>query len=119
MPEELTLRLRTVASDEALTDLLAQLVAQGMKVAQFREVQQDLEDAFLEVTKNDRGGSGDREVAADQTGNGEGRQAVMNPIIQRELIGLLRTRRAFAAQVLLTAVLAAADRPAAGPAAGG
>ncbi|MCL2648176.1 MAG: ABC transporter permease [Phycisphaerales bacterium] len=30
----------------------------------------------------------------------------MNPIIQRELIGLLRTRRAFAAQVVLTAVLA-------------
>src|ERR1035437_10858099 len=32
---------------------------------------------------------------------------MMNPIIQRELIGLLRTWRTFAAQVVLIAVLAA------------
>jgi ABC-type transport system involved in multi-copper enzyme maturation permease subunit len=32
---------------------------------------------------------------------------MMNPIIQRELVGLLRTRRAFAAMVILVAVLAA------------
>jgi ABC-2 type transport system ATP-binding protein len=61
--EELTVRVRTMASDAALTDLLAKLVTQGVKVAQFREVQQDLEDAFLEVTKNERGGSGDRDAA--------------------------------------------------------
>jgi ABC-2 type transport system ATP-binding protein len=62
--EELTVRLRTTASDAALTELLGKLVAQGVKVAQFREVQQDLEDAFLEVTKNERGGSGDRDTVA-------------------------------------------------------
>jgi len=63
VPAELTVRIRTIASDAALTDLLALLVSSGVKVAQFREVQQDLEDAFLEVTKNERGGSGDRDQA--------------------------------------------------------
>jgi ABC-2 type transport system ATP-binding protein len=60
--EESTVRLRTSASDPALTDLLALLVNQNVKVAQFREVPQDLEDAFLEVTRNERGGSGDRDA---------------------------------------------------------
>jgi ABC-2 type transport system ATP-binding protein len=69
-PEELTVRMRTVANDAALTDLLALLVAQGVKVSQFREVQQDLEDAFLEVTKNERGGSGDRDPVAAATVQG-------------------------------------------------
>jgi ABC-2 type transport system ATP-binding protein len=62
--EELTLRIRTMASDESLSELLGHLVAQGVRVAQFREVQQDLEDAFLEVTRHDRGGSGDRDSMA-------------------------------------------------------
>ena len=32
----------------------------GVKVVQFREVPMDLEDAFLSVTANTAGGSGDR-----------------------------------------------------------
>ncbi|MCL2648178.1 MAG: ABC transporter ATP-binding protein [Phycisphaerales bacterium] len=62
--EESTLRVRTAASDEALSAFLSQLVGQGVKVTQFREVHQDLEDAFLEVTKHDEGGSGDRMSSA-------------------------------------------------------
>jgi len=67
--EDSTLRIRTAASDQALSEFLSQLISQGIKVTQFREVHQDLEDAFLEVTKHDEGGSGDRMSSAAVGGN--------------------------------------------------
>lgn len=44
-------RFQTQEGDRELGDILVQLVQEGCRVSQFREVQSDLEDAFLTVTK--------------------------------------------------------------------
>jgi ABC-2 type transport system ATP-binding protein len=49
--QELVVRFRTSQSEEWLADLLKELVEQGVRVGQLRELQTDLEDAFLEVTR--------------------------------------------------------------------
>ncbi len=54
------IRFSTAFSDEKLAELLHQVAGAGVKVVQFREVPMDLEDAFLSVTANTAGGSGDR-----------------------------------------------------------
>jgi ABC-2 type transport system ATP-binding protein len=54
------IRFSTDRDDESLAGLLAKITAAGVKVAQFREVPMDLEDAFLSVTARMKGGSGDR-----------------------------------------------------------
>ncbi len=51
--QEATVRISTDADDQTLAELLGFLINSGLAVAQFREVQQDLEDAFLMVTGND------------------------------------------------------------------
>ncbi|MCI0378639.1 MAG: ABC transporter ATP-binding protein [Gemmataceae bacterium] len=50
-PAELVVRFRTTKRDEELTGLLAALVAADAGVAQFREVQTDLEEAFMTVAR--------------------------------------------------------------------
>jgi ABC-2 type transport system ATP-binding protein len=50
---ESVVRFRTALPDEELAKLLATLVAAGLGVAQFREEQTDLEEAFLTVAKAD------------------------------------------------------------------
>jgi ABC-2 type transport system ATP-binding protein len=62
-PTELTVRFRTARSEEELAGLLAELVASGVGVAQFREVQTDLEEAFMTATR-----AGDAEAAAAAPG---------------------------------------------------
>jgi ABC-2 type transport system ATP-binding protein len=52
-PAESTVRFRTARREEDLAGLLAALVAAGLGVAQFREVQTDLEEAFLSVARSD------------------------------------------------------------------
>jgi ABC-2 type transport system ATP-binding protein len=52
-PAEATVRFRTARREEELAGLLAALVEAGMGVAQFREVQSDLEEAFLSVARAD------------------------------------------------------------------
>jgi ABC-2 type transport system ATP-binding protein len=47
-------RFETTQSDAAMSELLAGLVQSGVRIAQFRELQADLEDAFLSVTRNDK-----------------------------------------------------------------
>lgn len=47
------IRFQTSRSDEDLGEVLAKLVRGGVRVAQFRAVVSDLEDAFLTVTRND------------------------------------------------------------------
>ena len=54
------IRFRTEKTDADLSVLLSKITAAGIKVAQFREVAMDLEDAFLSVTARMKGGSGDR-----------------------------------------------------------
>jgi ABC-2 type transport system ATP-binding protein len=61
---ELTVRFRTARTDEELTQLLAELVNSGAGVAQFREVQTDLEEAFMTAAR-----AGDAEAAASASEN--------------------------------------------------
>lgn len=50
---ESIVRFRTGRSEEALGEILAQLVGAGVRVTQFREVPSDLETAFLSVTRSE------------------------------------------------------------------
>jgi ABC-2 type transport system ATP-binding protein len=66
---EAVVRFRTAKSEEDLAGLLAALIAAGPGVAQFREVQTDLEEAFLTVARSSEQESGVRgqesEIEAD------------------------------------------------------
>jgi ABC-2 type transport system ATP-binding protein len=53
-PAEAMVRFTTGKDETAMATLLAGLTAGKAGVSQFREVQQDLEDAFLSVTKPTR-----------------------------------------------------------------
>ena len=59
-PAEGEVRFSTTLDDRGLASLQSKLVAANVKLVQFREVPLDLEDAFLEVTRQTGGGSGDR-----------------------------------------------------------
>jgi ABC-2 type transport system ATP-binding protein len=50
-PAEFAVRFRTAKAEDELAGLLAALVAAGVGVAQFREVQTDLEEAFMTVSR--------------------------------------------------------------------
>jgi ABC-2 type transport system ATP-binding protein len=52
-PAEAVVRFRTARPEEDLAGLLAALVSSGLGVAQFREVQTDLEEAFMTVARSD------------------------------------------------------------------
>jgi ABC-2 type transport system ATP-binding protein len=52
-PTEAVVRFRTAKREEELAGLLAALVGAGLGVAQFREVQTDLEEAFMTVARAD------------------------------------------------------------------
>ncbi|MBI1338512.1 MAG: ATP-binding cassette domain-containing protein [Phycisphaera sp.] len=60
---ESIVRFTTAKDEKYLGDILAMLVGAGVGVTQFRELQTDLEDAFLSVTRSEIG-SGDRAPAA-------------------------------------------------------
>jgi ABC-2 type transport system ATP-binding protein len=67
-PAEATVRFRTAKHEEELTGLLAALVAADLGVTQFREVQTDLEEAFMTVARSDENGDGrvaDERIMAD------------------------------------------------------
>jgi ABC-2 type transport system ATP-binding protein len=70
-PEEAVVRFRTARPEEDLAGLLAALVAAGLGVAQFREVQTDLEEAFMIAARSEHeGGEPSEHVAAGPTGAG-------------------------------------------------
>ncbi len=52
-PTEAEVRFRTAKREEELAGLLAALVAAGVGVTQFREVQTDLEEAFMTVARSE------------------------------------------------------------------
>jgi ABC-2 type transport system ATP-binding protein len=52
-PAEFAVRFRTAKGEDELAGLLAALVAAGVGVTQFREVQTDLEEAFMTVARSD------------------------------------------------------------------
>jgi ABC-2 type transport system ATP-binding protein len=58
---ESTIRFRTALDEAALSQVLAKLVQAGVLVTQFRELQTDLEDAFMTVTRR-----GDSQQAASE-----------------------------------------------------
>ena len=51
-PVEAVVRFRTARQEEELAGLLSALVAQSLGVTQFREVQTDLEDAFMTLARS-------------------------------------------------------------------
>jgi ABC-2 type transport system ATP-binding protein len=53
-PAEAMLRFETTQTDEELSQVLASLVAARVHVSQFRELQTDLEDAFMSVLQQQR-----------------------------------------------------------------
>jgi len=55
---ESIVRFRTTKMDEQLGELLSGLIGAGLKVTQFRELQTDLEDAFLSVTQTESDSNG-------------------------------------------------------------
>jgi ABC-2 type transport system ATP-binding protein len=52
-PAESVVRFRTARREEELAGLLAALISAGLEIVQFREVQSDLEEAFLSVARSD------------------------------------------------------------------
>jgi ABC-2 type transport system ATP-binding protein len=58
-PAELAVRFRTAKDEATLANMLGDLVTAGVAVAQFREVQTDLEEAFMTAAR-----AGDAEVMA-------------------------------------------------------
>jgi ABC-2 type transport system ATP-binding protein len=61
---EAVVRFRTARREEELAGLLAALVAAGVGVAQYREVQTDLEEAFMTLARSDENGPAEVPVAA-------------------------------------------------------
>lgn len=57
VPEEGVLRFRTALPESRLADLLSALIQGGVKVTQFREVQTDLEEAFMSFARPNEGGN--------------------------------------------------------------
>jgi ABC-2 type transport system ATP-binding protein len=51
---EQLIRFRANITEASMQDLLTTLITEKIAISQFREVQTDLEDAFLTVTKEDR-----------------------------------------------------------------
>ena len=72
-PSEAAVRFRTSKSETEMGHLLAQLVTEKIDVTQFRELQSDLEDAFLSVTRKPQGSDDCAEPkdVVEQQGTGE------------------------------------------------
>ncbi|MFO0919148.1 MAG: ABC transporter ATP-binding protein [Planctomycetaceae bacterium] len=51
VPAEATVRFRTASSESDLGELLTQLIKAGIRVVQYRELQTDLEEAFMSFTR--------------------------------------------------------------------
>ena len=64
---ESVVRFQTEKQDSGLSRILAELVKQEIPVSQFRELQTDLEDAFLSVTQEDKNES--LEAEKESTGS--------------------------------------------------
>ena len=75
-------RFATAGTDRDLSELLSHVINRGVAVTQFREIQSDLEDAFLSVTRMDRD--------SDESGAGSAREretAETSSEIRQELQG--------------------------------
>ena len=110
---ECMIRFSSTKAERELGRLLSSIVASGVEVTQFREVAADLEDAFLSVTAVERepDAASTDELARPPPKKRHffgGGKTVKNPLVVRELIGLLRSSQALAIEVglsLLWAIL--------------
>lgn len=50
-PAEVAIRFRCAKTEIQLSELLAQLIQQGVRITQYREVQTDLEEAFMSFAR--------------------------------------------------------------------
>ena len=73
VPAEGVLRFRTALPEAQLADLLGALIQGGVKVTQFREVQTDLEEAFMSFARPDIGGVVPRSKSAETVAEGSRR----------------------------------------------
>ena len=64
---EAAVRFRTARREEELAGLLTALVTAGLGVTQFREVQTDLEEAFMTLARSSEEGSGVRSQESEKT----------------------------------------------------
>jgi ABC-2 type transport system ATP-binding protein len=69
-PIEAVVRFRTARQEEELAGLLAALIANGVGVTQFREVQTDLEEAFMTLARSERTADEQAELATAQDAKG-------------------------------------------------
>jgi ABC-2 type transport system ATP-binding protein len=67
--DEFVVRFRTARTEEEMAGLLAALVSAGVEVTQFREVQTDLEEAFMIAARSDKAEA----IAVPATGVTSGR----------------------------------------------
>ncbi|TWT47040.1 putative ABC transporter ATP-binding protein YbhF [Thalassoglobus neptunius] len=68
---ESTVRFQTTVDDDSMQRLLAQAITRGLSIVQFREVQVDLEDTFMSVTKSDAQNSQSTESVIASGGGAE------------------------------------------------
>jgi len=76
---EAVVRFRTARREEELAGLLAALVAAGVGVTQFREVQTDLEEAFMTVARAPDGGPEHRAPAPPRAGERHAAHVLSDP----------------------------------------
>jgi ABC-2 type transport system ATP-binding protein len=70
--EEATIRFSSSMSDRRLSEVLARMIGEGVEIAQFRELQSDLEDAFLSVVQDNAAEDSDRAPCASVEDPGDG-----------------------------------------------
>jgi ABC-2 type transport system ATP-binding protein len=75
-PAEALVRFRTARREEDLAGLLVALLSAGLSVTQFREVQTDLEEAFLTVARSDAAADRQQEERDPPRGRGPKKGAV-------------------------------------------
>jgi ABC-2 type transport system ATP-binding protein len=73
VPAEGILRFRTALPEAQLADLLGALIQGGVKVTQFREVQSDLEEAFMSFARPNDGENGPSSKSAETVALGSKR----------------------------------------------
>jgi ABC-2 type transport system ATP-binding protein len=64
VPVEATVRFRTTTSEADLSQVLRRLIQADVQVTQFREVQTDLEEAFMSFTRPQDSSKEKRSIAA-------------------------------------------------------
>ena len=68
---ESVIRFPSTSTEKELSTLLSRLIGARIEIAQFREIQTDLEDTFLTITRRDQQNHSGQETADTQKPNGQ------------------------------------------------